>query len=73
MTNNSGDKPYFLCVKEFAGIIRVSTWQVYELIKRGEIPVVRFGRVMRISSTTIDAMHKADEQAMCISQIGGTK
>jgi len=60
MTTEDQNKYYFLCVKEVAEILRLSTWQVYQLIKRGDIPAIHFGRSIRISSAVIDAKHRAE-------------
>ncbi|MFI5002749.1 MAG: helix-turn-helix domain-containing protein [Reyranellales bacterium] len=35
-------------VKEYAAVARVSPNAVYEMIHRGELPAVRFGRAIRI-------------------------
>jgi excisionase family DNA binding protein len=39
-------KPF--TVKEFAAAARISANAVYELVRRGELPVVRFGSAIRI-------------------------
>jgi excisionase family DNA binding protein len=39
-------KPY--TVKEFAGEARLSVNAVYEMIRRGDVPAVRFGRAIRL-------------------------
>ncbi len=39
-------KPY--TVKEFAGEARLSLNAVYEMIRRGDVPAVRFGRAIRL-------------------------
>jgi excisionase family DNA binding protein len=41
---------------ESAEILGISTWSTYESIKRGEIPVVRFGRTIRIGRCTLEKM-----------------
>jgi excisionase family DNA binding protein len=43
-------------VPEAAEILGISTWSAYEAIKRSEIPVVRFGRTIRIGRRTIEKM-----------------
>ena len=38
-----------LTVREAAAILSLKTWSVYQKAKRGEIPIVRLGRTIRIS------------------------
>jgi excisionase family DNA binding protein len=38
-----------LTVRETAAILRLQPWAVYQKAKRGEIPIVRLGRTIRIS------------------------
>lgn len=42
------DLPLVLNADEAAGVLRVSRWQIYESIKRGELRAVRLGRCLRI-------------------------
>ena len=35
-------------VKEYAQLARVTPNAVYEMVRRGEVPAVRFGRAIRI-------------------------
>lgn len=55
MTSEFGDQPAIegslelLTVPEAAKMLRISRNLAYELVGRGEIPSLRFGRVIRIS------------------------
>jgi excisionase family DNA binding protein len=52
--------PEFLTPAEYGGRIRVSRNTMYELLRRGEIPHVRFGRLIRIPKTAlVDATKSA--------------
>jgi excisionase family DNA binding protein len=42
------DLPQFLTPKEFCAFTRIGRSTIYDAIRRGEIPVARFGRVVRI-------------------------
>ena len=42
------DLPQFLTPKEFCAFTRIGRSTLHEAIRRGEIPVARFGRVVRI-------------------------
>jgi excisionase family DNA binding protein len=35
-------------VKEYAAVARITPNAVYEMVRRGEVPAVRFGRAIRI-------------------------
>ena len=39
----------FLTVREAAEVLRISKSKAYELVSSGELPHVRFGKVVRIS------------------------
>jgi excisionase family DNA binding protein len=47
------DLPQLVTPEEFAAQIRVSRNTMYELLRRGEIPHVRFGRLIRIPKTAL--------------------
>jgi excisionase family DNA binding protein len=47
------DLPELLTPEEFGARIRVSRNTTYELLRRGEIPHVRFGRLIRIPKTAL--------------------
>jgi excisionase family DNA binding protein len=42
-----------LDVKEIALILNISKSYVYELIRRGQLPVVRFGRAVRVPERAV--------------------
>lgn len=42
------EPPGMLTVEEVAGILRVNPKTVYRAIERGELPGLRFGRVIRV-------------------------
>jgi len=48
-----------LTAEQVAEFLRLSTWQIYELARRGEIPHVRIGRVVRFRSDTLDEWTRA--------------
>ena len=39
-----GDQPQFLTVQQASKLLQVSTWVVYQAIRAGELPVIRWGR-----------------------------
>jgi excisionase family DNA binding protein len=55
----SSKAPY--TVKEVAGVLRLSLNAVYEMIRRDELPAVRFGRAIRLPREKIDARVRGDE------------
>jgi excisionase family DNA binding protein len=38
------DQPPFLTVLQASKLLRVSTWALYQVIRSGELPVIRWGR-----------------------------
>src|SRR5215207_2138834 len=44
----------FLTVREAAAVLRISKSKAYELVSSGEIPHVRFGKVVRIPKSWLD-------------------
>jgi excisionase family DNA binding protein len=42
------DLPELLRVEEAAAFLGISKWLTYELAKRGDLPSVRLGRLLRI-------------------------
>jgi len=46
LTDKAARKPFK--IKEFAEAARVTPNAVYQMVKRGEVPFVRFGRAIRI-------------------------
>jgi hypothetical protein len=47
------DLPDLLRVEEFVAASDTSAWLTYELIRRRELPVIRFGRLLRIPKTAL--------------------
>ena len=45
-----------MTVEEAAEVLRISRNSAYEAVKRGEIPSMRFGRLIRISRAVISKM-----------------
>jgi excisionase family DNA binding protein len=45
--------PDFLTVEELAAWLRLGRNTAYEIVRRGEIPHVRFGRSIRIPKTAL--------------------
>jgi excisionase family DNA binding protein len=43
-------------VDEAAEILRISRWAAYESVKKGEIPVIRIGRSIRVGRQTLRNM-----------------
>jgi len=43
----------FLTVREAAAVLRISKSKAYELVSSGELPHVRFGKVVRISQASL--------------------
>lgn len=52
----NGNVPQLLTVGEVAQILRISRTSVHNLIARGELPALRFGRTVRIPATAIVRM-----------------
>jgi excisionase family DNA binding protein len=48
-----------LRVEDAQRILGVSRWMVYELIRRGELPVLRVGRLIRIPRPALEAWIEA--------------
>src|SRR5204862_290613 len=42
--NMLSDQPPFLTVQQASRLLHVSTWSVYQAIRSGELPVIRWGR-----------------------------
>jgi excisionase family DNA binding protein len=45
--------PQFLSVEEFRTFVGLGRSTVYDLLRRGEMPCIRFGRVLRIPKTAL--------------------
>jgi excisionase family DNA binding protein len=52
------DLPELLRVEEAAAVLDVSTYLVYEMVKRGELPSVRLGRLVRVPRTALEVMQE---------------
>lgn len=52
-----------LTAAQVAKILQVSEAHVYVLAKKGELPSVRFGRVVRIDEDELDAFIQAHKMA----------
>lgn len=48
-----------LRVEDVMSVLGVSRWMVYEMIRRGELPVLRVGRLVRIPREALDAWIEA--------------
>lgn len=48
------DDELLLTVPETARLLRISRNLAYELVARGELPAIRFGRVIRIPRHALD-------------------
>lgn len=45
-----------MTVKEAADYLRTTSWHVYRLIDKGQLPCARFGRSIRIKRKVLDLM-----------------
>jgi excisionase family DNA binding protein len=52
--------PEMLTAVEYARCIRVSRNTMYELLRRGDVPHVRYGRLIRIPKTMLLLLQKND-------------
>ena len=48
------DQRQVLKVEDAMSVLGVSRWMVYEMIRRGELPVLRVGRLVRIPREALD-------------------
>ncbi|MDQ6947596.1 MAG: helix-turn-helix domain-containing protein [Actinomycetota bacterium] len=46
---NLADLPDVLTVEQTAGVLQVSTWSVYDLVRREQLHSLRVGRLVRIT------------------------
>lgn len=58
----SSDLPELLRVDEAAAWLGISRGLVYELVRKGELTGVRFGRLVRITRTSLSARAEWREQ-----------
>jgi excisionase family DNA binding protein len=49
--------PEQLTVAEYIAYTRTSKWSAYDLIRRGELPAKRYGRVVRIPKSAVNSFH----------------
>ena len=54
------EKPTYLNVTETADLLRVSTQTVYNMIKSGRLPAVKFGREWRFLRKNIESINNPD-------------
>ena len=52
------DEMKFFTTEELAKKLRVTTWTIYNLIKRGELNAFRVGAQWRIPASEVEAMIK---------------
>jgi excisionase family DNA binding protein len=55
------DLPELCRVEEVAQYYRCSKGMIYEMVKRGDLPVVRLGRLVRIRRSSLNGQHTGDE------------
>ena len=53
--------PQFLSVEEFRAFVGIGRSTVYDLLRRNELPCVRFGRVVRIPRDALRPYLRLDE------------
>lgn len=51
-----GQEKLTLTVPEAASILRISRGAAYEAVRRGELPVVRFGRTIRVPTHALNRL-----------------
>lgn len=49
-------KPSVFTVQEFADKAQIPLWTAYELIRRGEVPVIRLGKHIRVTHRAFDEL-----------------
>jgi len=62
MSGSTVKKPYK--VGEFARLADLSPNAVYELVRRGELPSVRFGRAIRLPADPCDRMLRGESASV---------
>lgn len=53
----------FYTVGEVATLLRISRSHVHALVKAGELPAVRFGKVVRIAAPDVESFIQANAEA----------
>jgi len=56
MTRTRRRLPQTLTVEEAARILRIGRNSAYKAVERGDLPVLRFGRLYRVPRRAIEAM-----------------
>jgi excisionase family DNA binding protein len=59
-TTTYDDLPDFLTVEELAAWLRLGRNTAYEIVRRGDVPHVRFGRSIRIPKAALLAVTPKD-------------
>ena len=54
-TNNQISLPQLLTIEEVSHLLQISTSKLYLITQRGELPIVRFGRVIRVRPVDLQA------------------
>jgi len=49
--------------EEVAEILNVSTWNIYEEIKKGKIPAIRVGRCLRVPRVGLEQLLAGTQEA----------
>lgn len=62
-TRNVSLSPLLLRVSEVAAVLGLGRTKVYELIATKQLPVVRFGRAVRVSSVSLQRWLEKQEQS----------
>jgi excisionase family DNA binding protein len=54
-------------IDEVAKILRISTWAAYEAVRRGEIPVTKVGRILRVGRPWVESQVGAGTEAEAVN------
>lgn len=65
-TNNGHGLPELLTVRDVQDITQLGRTKVYELIRNGELPVLRIGRSLRIRRDALDKWLLTQEDRMLL-------
>lgn len=57
------DLPEYCRVDEAAAVLDVSKWLVYELIRRGDLPSVKLGRLVRVPRSALEVLRQTKREA----------
>lgn len=58
------DAPLLLRIPEAAKLLSISRTTLYQLVARGEVPVLRIGRSVRISRTAVERLERRDDASV---------